>query len=162
MGSATPAAILSAANSLYWVRPDVTRFLGLAQRTANGVQHTREIFSYKREDQGQVRCDYCHEAFSDGPRASVCRPVQWILWEVLTMGFRGLCKQNLTVTISIQRRVAEIITSNPLLNRIMRPIFFPSLRPDDQSIGIGIDNKYKSVNTLKARQTHTIWLDIAG
>lgn len=48
--------------------------------------------------------------------------------------------------------MAQIITNIPPLNRIINPIFLAGLRLDCQSMGIGIDIRYKSVETLHERK----------
>jgi hypothetical protein len=68
----------------------------------------------------------------------------------------------LTVTIRTQRRVAQMITKIPPLNRKINPAFFAGFRLECQSMGTGIDIKYKSVATLQDRKVQMTWLDTAG
>lgn len=57
----------------------------------------------------------------------------------------------LTDTISTQRKVAQATTNKPLLKRMIKPSFFIGRKVDCQSIGMGMEIKYKSVATLKER-----------
>jgi hypothetical protein len=50
-----------------------------------------------------------------------------------------------------QRRIAKATTSRPPPNITIKPAFFRGFKDDCHSIGRGIDNKYRSVDTLKAR-----------
>jgi hypothetical protein len=70
------------------------------------------------------------------------------MWWELVDGMGGGC---LTVTIRTHRKVAQAMTRNPPPNRIIKPTFLTGLRLDIQSMGSGIERRYKSVMTLKAK-----------
>lgn len=56
-----------------------------------------------------------------------------------------------TVSISIERIIAHAMTKRPLLKIIIKPIFFNGLSIDPQSIGSGIEMRYRSVVTFITR-----------
>lgn len=68
------------------------------------------------------------------------------------MSLRGRIGARLTVAISTERSMAQIITNIPPLNRIINPTFLAGLRVDCQSMGMGIEIRYKSVETLHERK----------
>jgi hypothetical protein len=68
----------------------------------------------------------------------------------------------LTVMMRTHRRVAQAMTRTPPPNKTIKPAFLRGLRVAAQSIGSGIDNKYKSVITLNARYTQTTCAETAG
>lgn len=53
------------------------------------------------------------------------------------------------MTIKTARIRAQTIIKTPPLNRTMSPIFFGSFRLVCQSIGIGIERRYKSESIFK-------------
>jgi hypothetical protein len=55
------------------------------------------------------------------------------------------------VTMRTHRKVAQAMTRNPPPNRIIKPTFLAGLRLDIQSMGSGIDSRYRSVMTLNAK-----------
>jgi hypothetical protein len=59
-------------------------------------------------------------------------------------------------------KVAQAMTRNPPPNRIIRPTFLAGLRLDIQSMGSGIDSRYRSVMTLNAKYTQTTCPETAG
>lgn len=58
--------------------------------------------------------------------------------------------------------MAQAITMMPPLKSTIKPIFFRGLIVAPQSIGSGIESRYRSVATLQDKNSQIIRLDIAG
>lgn len=58
--------------------------------------------------------------------------------------------------------MAQMTTKSPLLKSTIRPAFLAGFRVECQSIGTGIDIRYKSVATLHDRKVQMTWFETAG
>lgn len=68
----------------------------------------------------------------------------------------------LTVRIRTHRNTPAAMTKAPPEKREINPIFLRVGIRTDQNMGIGIDNKYRSVSALRITVTKRFILDTAG
>lgn len=61
-----------------------------------------------------------------------------------------------------QRRIAHATTNRPPLKRMIKPIFFTGFKLDCQSMGTGMEIRYRSVMTFMERYTQMTSFDTAG
>lgn len=71
-------------------------------------------------------------------------------------------KTSHTVSIKTHRRMPAAVTKTPPEKSVINPIFLGMGSRADQSIGTGIDSRYKSVAAFSTTVTKMSILEIAG